>query len=118
MINIERYGKILLFIKVVVIVLLIAELYYHFTSKKDVVNPKVTYWENRISFLNSILVAILIIYLFLPGTNHNKNIDNGTKFTLFLFAVSLIVKSKWYDFITNSVIFKLIFNKSHTLSLS
>jgi hypothetical protein len=111
MINTGRYQKILLFIKIVIIVLLITELYYHFTSKKGVENTKIIYWENRISFLYTILMAILIIYLFLPGTNHNKNIDNGTKFTLFLFAVTLIVKSKWYNFITDSVVFKKIFNK-------
>ena len=107
---VKFYENFILFIKVAIIILLIYEIYYHFTNRdNDIKNKKIKYWEGRLSFLFNFLVALLILYLFLPDTN--RKIDNSMKFTLFLFGIVLIIKSDFVSFVKDSILFKAIYGK-------
>jgi len=98
MFSIKIYENLILFIKVIIIILLLFKLYYHFIGHdNDIKNKKIKKWENRFSFFLTFLIALFIIYLFLPGTN--RKIDHNAKITLFLFAVLTIVRLDWYTFL-------------------
>lgn len=108
--NIKILENILLFVKIIIIILLVSELHYHFIGKDlDKQNLKIIYWEKRMNFIFTILIAFLLLYLFLPGTN--AKINNSTKFTLLLFAIVLLIKADWTHFITDSLLFKKIYDK-------
>lgn len=70
-------------------------------------NPKNTklinlleFWRERVEFIFTICMAILLINIFYPGS---KNLpDQETKLLFFLFGVILLITAKWGSFFKES----------------
>lgn len=61
---------------------------------------KLQFWRERIEFIFIICMAILLIYIFYPGSK--KLIDQETKFLFYLFGFILLFTAKWGTFFKES----------------
>lgn len=61
---------------------------------------RLEFWRERIEFIFVICMAILLIYIFYPGSK--KLIDQETKFLFYLFGVILLFTAKWGTFFKES----------------
>jgi hypothetical protein len=101
------YVYIVILVKVIFIILAVAHLSYKVknqtNSPKD---KKILYWKDRMEFIFTIMMALLIIYVFNPRTSKIIGLDTETKILLFLFGIILIISAKWNLFFEESVVFK------------
>lgn len=86
------YIKMIIFCKIILVGLILAEVYLYFKGKKDTeMDKKLEYVKTKVEHLFKILMALLLIYLFNPQTDRSVMIDKETKFLLCLFGIILII---------------------------
>ena len=105
----DVYVSIAIWVKVIFVILAIVDLSYK--VKKQTNSPKdkkVIYWKDRMEFIFTIMMALLLIYLFNPRSSKIIGLDTETKILLFLFGIILIITAKWQIFFEESVVFKKI----------
>lgn len=66
------------------------------------------YWIERLEFIFTILMAVLLVYIFNPHKNRLYRINNETKLLLFLFGYVLIFTAKWNIFFEEAKWFKYL----------
>jgi uncharacterized membrane protein YiaA len=99
----DIYVRFTFIVKIVFVLLLLADLYFKIKQKKQ---PKttiedkkkiviITEWKEKTETLFIILMSLLIIYLFNPFIVRSVVLDYETKLLLFLFgAISIILRLK------------------------
>lgn len=105
----DVYVSIAILVKVIFVILAIVDLSYK--VKKQTNSPKdkkIIYWKDRMEFIFTIMMALLLIYLFNPRSSKIIGLDTETKILLFLFGIILIITAKWQIFFEESVVFKKI----------
>jgi len=105
----DVYVSIAILVKVIFVILAIVHLSYK--VKKQTNSPKdkkVIYWKDRMEFIFTIMMALLLIYLFNPRSSKIIGLDAETKILLFLFGIILIITAKWQIFFKESAVFKKI----------
>jgi amino acid transporter len=83
-------------------------IHLNFIIKKDEenkINIEAVYWRNRLEFIFTISMAILLIYLFNPRYNNENLITPETKLLLYLFGFILIIIAEWGEFIRENKLF-------------
>ena len=68
----------------------------------------VTYWKGRIEFIFTILMSIVLIYLFYPRNKNIPVIDSHTRLLLFLYGIITIFTANWEMFFDISIIWSTI----------
>jgi hypothetical protein len=68
---------------------------------------RVEYLRSSCEFIVTVLISCLLIYLFNPLYPKLYLIDKETKIVLFLFAIILLLTSKWSDFVNTDKFFVL-----------
>ena len=95
--------RLLIVLKITFIILALIHFLYiikgNVNSELDIT---VEYWKSRIEFMFTILMSVLIMYLFYPLREKTFLINNETKILLFLFGIFLIITARWSDFIDTS----------------
>ena len=99
----DTYVSFAFFVKVVFIVLALIHIFFRLNGKEN--SPfdiKIKYWKERVEFLFTIIMSLLLIYLFTPKTNRIEKVDKETKILLYLFGIVLFITAKWEDFFHES----------------
>ena len=105
----DVYVSIAILVKVIFIILALIHLYYKMKNLTNSPNDKnVLYWKDRMEFVFTIMMALLLIYIFNPRSSRIIGLDTETKFLLFLFGIILIITAKWEIFFKESIVFKKI----------
>ena len=104
----------IIFIKVIFLISALGHLFFSkFNAKSQQsieLNEKFTYWKSRSEFVFTILMAILLIFIFSPRHNHQKYITKELGILLYLFGFILIITADWNVFFTESKWFTNISN--------
>jgi hypothetical protein len=91
---------------IVKLIFIVLALTYIFIKTKGKENSslaiKIKYWKERVEFIFTILMAILLIYLFSPRANRTIMINHEAKLLLYLFGFVLLITAKWGEFIKES----------------
>jgi hypothetical protein len=96
----NKFIRLLIVLKIIFIILaLIHFLYIIKGNANSVIDITVEYWKSRIEFMFTILMSVLIMYLFYPLREKPILINHDTKLLLFLFGAVLIITARWNDFI-------------------
>jgi len=104
--NFDIFITFIILIKVLFIIFSLIHL--NFIIKKDEENKtniEAVYWRNRLEFIFTISMAILLIYLFNPRYDNQKLITHETKLLLYLFGFILIIIAEWGQFIRENKLF-------------
>lgn len=92
--------------KIGFILMTIAHLHLKLKGQEDTpLDKQIVYWKEKVEFMFSIFMAILIIYLFNP-IKPSIVITGETKTLLFLFGIILLITAKWNDFLRESLWFQ------------
>ena len=99
----NKFIRLLIVLKIIFIILaLIHFLYIIKGNANSELDITVEYWKSRIEFMFTILMSVLIMYLFYPLREKSLLINNETKLLLFLFGIVLIITARWSYFIDTS----------------
>ena len=91
---------IIFIVKIIFIILAASHIYFKVKDdEKSSMAIETKYWKERLEFVFTILIALLLIYLFSPRVNRISMIDRETKLLLYLFGFLLIVTAKWEYFL-------------------
>jgi len=102
----HSYIYLIVVVKIVFILTAVSHIYLRVNGEENSeLDKKIIYWKERIEFIFIILMSLLLIYLFHPN-NRNVEIDNETKFLLYLFGFLLIITAKWSAFFEEATWFK------------
>ena len=105
---------IIIFIKVVFLVSTIGHLllrFFKITSPKSKdLDTKFIYLKSKTEFIFTILMAILLIFIFSPRHNNQKYITKEIGILFYLFGLILIITANWSDFFKEAKWFKSISN--------
>jgi hypothetical protein len=105
------YIGIIFIIKIIFILL---SLYALILKSKGIVDSSkynnITYWRDRFEFIFTILMSILLIYLFNPTQTKKVIVEHETLLLLFLFGIILLIKADWGSFFSTSLLFKKVQN--------
>lgn len=63
----------------------------------------VNYWKNRVEFIFTMLMSIVLIYLFYPRRKTQPNIDGHVRILLFLYGIITIFTADWDIFFDTSI---------------
>jgi hypothetical protein len=103
------YISIIFLIKIVFVILATVHLYLKFKNKSGSdLDKEILFWRERSEFIFTVLMAILLIYLFNPIKNKMFMINNETRLLLYLFGIVIIITADWKIFLKESNIFKKI----------
>jgi hypothetical protein len=109
----QKFIYFIIIIKFLFILLSISDLFFIFNYGKDSNLHKISeFWKKRVEYIFTILMAILLIFLFNPKNNKHLLIDNDTKLLLYLFGIVLLFTSNWELFIKESKWFKYLQKKT------
>jgi hypothetical protein len=61
-------------------------------------------YKNQTEFIFSIMMGLLIIFIFNPNHKNEIYLNNEAKLLLYLFGIIIIITSDWSKFISNSLI--------------
>ena len=97
------YTTLIFVLKFVFIILAITQIYLRVSkaTNYELVNT-VDYWKSRLEFVFVFLMAILLIYLFVPPMNKSVEVTGESKLLLYLFGIILLTTAKWGDFFSES----------------
>jgi len=108
----DRYNQfigVLISLKVIFIILAFLHFYNHTTgtgnSQED---QHIVYWKDRVEFVFTIGMALLLLYVFSPKRRDTHIITKETKILFFMFGFVLILTARWENFIETSKWFKLL----------
>jgi hypothetical protein len=108
---IHYYIYLIIAIKSLFILLAFTNIYLKLTGKGDTdLLKNIKYWKERVEFVFSILMSLLLIYLFNPRYNNHMIIDYEMKLLLYLFGVIMIITAKWSTFFEEAKWFEKIQN--------
>ena len=98
----DAYIYLLFALKVIFILLAIANLYMKTTNQLNTPTAKnIAYWKSRVDFVFTFLMSLLLIYLFYPSKTP-VFINDETRLLIFLFGIILIVTAEWSVFFTEA----------------
>jgi hypothetical protein len=109
------YVTIVFIIKILFIILAISNAYVkHKTPHNKKLIQELTFWKDRVDFVFTALMALMLIYVFNPRVN-NLYLLTGkeTKILFYLFGFILLITAKWSLFFKESPLFKQIQDKLH-----
>lgn len=105
----DVYISFIFLIKIGFVIMAITHLYLKLKNKEHSdLDKKTLYWKERFEFIFTILMSILLIYLFNPIHDRSILIDHETKILLYLFGFILLITSKWDNFIKESPWFSIL----------
>jgi hypothetical protein len=91
----DVYLKSIIFCKIILILLILAEVYLWIKGKKETeLDKKLQYFKSKVEKVFKILMSLLLIYLFNPRTDRSILIDYETKLLLCLFGIILLITMK------------------------
>lgn len=106
----DFYIYLIIFLKTIFFILSFVEIYYKIKNRQNdsnnnnITNQKtleyVQYLRSRIEFVVTILMALLLVYIFNPLYPKLNMIDRETKYLFFVFGAILFFTSNWSDFFT------------------
>ena len=86
------YIKSIIFCKIIIILLIIAEIYIWIKGNKESeMDKKLKKVKTKVEHVFKILMSLLLIYLFNPRTDRSILIDYETKVLLCLFGIILLI---------------------------
>jgi hypothetical protein len=89
------YIKGIIFCKIIIILLILAEIYLWIKGKKETdIDKKIHMIKTKVENVFKILMSLLLIYLFNPRTDRSILIDYETKLLLCLFGIILLITMK------------------------
>lgn len=100
----DIYITFAFFVKIIFIILALSLIVLKIKGddEKSKLEITIKYWKERVEFIFTITMALLLIYLFSPRVNRTTLIDRETKILFYLFGFILIITAKWEDFIRES----------------
>jgi len=103
----NQYILFLIALKVVFILLSIAHIYNRIKRKTNTKEDKqIVYWKDRIEFVFTIGMAILLIYVFSPRRKDHAIVTKETQILFYMFGIVLLLTAKWENFIKTGMWFK------------
>jgi L-asparagine transporter-like permease len=88
----SAYIQSIIVVKIIFVFFVLVQIYLLVKGKKDSeMDKKIKYWKNKFENVFKLLMALLLIFLFNPGTDRSVLIDKETKILLFLFGIILII---------------------------
>jgi len=103
---------LIIFIKFCIILCIFRHLYYVSKGKKDSSDDKdVVHKKEQLEFVFTILMAILLIYIFNPRSTNYTDLDTETRFLFYVFGFILIILADWTKFFGDSIIINAFKNK-------
>lgn len=89
------YLKSIIFCKIIIILLILAEIYLWVKGKKtSEIDKKLHVVKTKVENVFKVLMSLLLIYLFNPRTDRSILIDYETKLLLCLFGIILLITMK------------------------
>uniref|UniRef100_A0A6C0B8U4 Uncharacterized protein n=1 Tax=viral metagenome TaxID=1070528 RepID=A0A6C0B8U4_9ZZZZ len=89
------YLKSIIFCKIILILLILAEVYLWIKGKKETeLDKKLQYFKSKVENVFKILMSLLLVFLFNPRTDRSILIDYETKLLLCLFGIILLITMK------------------------
>jgi len=89
------YLKSIIFCKIILILLILAELYLWVKGKKETeMDKKLKKIKSKVEKVFKILMSLLLVFLFNPRTDRSILIDYETKLLLCLFGIILLITMK------------------------
>ena len=116
----DLYIQFILIIKIIFILLAFYGIYVKYQEPKNTEKQeKIHYAKERIELLFKGTMAILLIFLFNPGTTKESiKLDYETKLLLYSFGWVLLITANWKSIIANIpksiIMFQEIFGMNHT----
>jgi len=105
----EKFISFLILLKVLFVILALLHFYNHTTGRANSQEDKnIVYWKDRIEFVFTIGMALLLLYVFSPKRRDTQVITKETKILFFMFGFVLILTARWENFIETSRWFKLL----------
>ena len=98
---------LIIIIKVIFILLKLTAFYNRVMGNKDTLfSTNVLFWADRIEFIYTFLMAILIIALFKNAVKDGQICiyDKETLFLMYVFGIILLFTADWNEFISESTI--------------
>jgi hypothetical protein len=92
---------IIVIIKIIFLLLKVGNFYNKVMGKA--LNDNFTFWADRVEFIYTFLMAIMLIYLF-RGKSKVCIYDKETIFLLYVFGIILLLTADWSIFIHESVL--------------
>ena len=103
----KLYIFCIIFLKIIFIALSLMSIYLkHKKPENNKLIIQIDYWESRVEFIFTIMMSVLLIYLFNPIENNLYLITHETKLSLYLFGFILLIKAKWSVFFEESMRFR------------
>ena len=91
----DVYLKSIIFCKIILILLILAEIYLWIKGKKETeLDKKLQYYKSKVENVFKILMSLLLVFLFNPRTDRSILIDYETKLLLCLFGIILLITMK------------------------
>jgi hypothetical protein len=89
------YLKSIIFCKIILILLILAEVYLWIKGKKETeMDKKLQKIKSKVENVFKILMSLLLVFLFNPRTDRSILIDYETKLLLCLFGIILLITMK------------------------
>jgi hypothetical protein len=103
----------IIFIKIIFLIMVLSHLYLEKFSKNEDLKVKYSYktlyWKERTEYIFIICMAILLIFIFHPWSNHiHRYMTNEIKLLFYLFGWVLIITAHWSLFIKEAPWYKAI----------
>jgi uncharacterized membrane protein YiaA len=91
----DVYLKSIIFCKIILILLILAEVYLWIKGKKETeMDKKLQKIKSKVENVFKILMSLLLVFLFNPRTDRSILIDYETKLLLCLFGIILLITMK------------------------
>jgi hypothetical protein len=91
----DVYLKSIIFCKIILILLILAEVYLWIKGKKETeLDKKLQKIKSKVENVFKILMSLLLVFLFNPRTDRSILIDYETKLLLCLFGIILLITMK------------------------
>jgi len=98
----------ILVVKVVFVITAVLHFILEFQGKRfDALDDIIVYFKDRVDFIFTFMMSVLIVYLFYPYHKIPVELDKETKTLLWLFGIVLIFTADWKLFIGESKIVEL-----------
>ena len=104
---------LIILIKIIYIVLVLIKIYNRVNNLTDTLfGTNILFWSDRIEFIYTFLMSLLIIVLFRNAIRVGKLCiyDKETLFLIYVFGFILLFTADWNQFISDSVLIKYIQN--------
>ena len=108
----EKIVYFIIFIKIIFLISAIGSIFFeHYnktSAKSKLLDLKFSYWKERMEFIFTICMALLLIFIFNPWHKNQIYITKEMGLLFYLFGFILIITAKWGVFIKESSWYKRI----------